>query len=230
MSPPRDHFPRTPRTIVFESLAEGRAHELAGDLMSLYAEPLQIYFSATSFHSLGEPRDIVAGFFASRFSQPTWLADWRARHELDQIPLRRWLLNSLNFYLHEESRRVARDRRIETLPTVGAEIAEAAGAERTFERESARLIVARALERTRLACEAAGQARHLEIFMRHFLGQVPYERLAQEHGFTTTQCAGMSRTVAAKLRRELASMLLAEGADPQRLDEDIGRLIEALAA
>ena len=90
--------------------------------------------------------------------------------------------------------------------------------------------MARALERTRLACEAAGQARHLEIFMRHFLGQVPYERLAQEHGFTTTQCAGMSRTVAAKLRRELASMLLAEGADPQRLDEDIGRLIEALAA
>ena len=229
MSGVRDHFPRTPRTIVFESLAEGRAHELAGDLMSLYVEPLRIYFYATSFRSLGAPEDIVAGFFASRFSQPGWLADWRARHEVDQIPLRRWLLNSLNFYLHEEARRVARDRRAAPLPAVDPVGESVPGAERAFERESARVIVTRALDRTRSACDAAGQARHLEIFMRHFLDQIPYERLAEEHGLNTTQCAGMSRTVAVKLRRELAAILLAEGADPQRLDDEIGRLLGALA-
>ena len=229
MTSARDHFPRTPRTIVFESLDEGRQQELAGQLMSLYALPLQIYFSATSFRGLGPPADVIAGFFSSRFSQPTWLAEWRARQEIDQIPLRRWLLTSLNFYLHEEARRRARDRQAAELTSAGEEAAGVApSADRAFERDSARAIVAQALERTRAACDAAGQAQHLEIFMRNFVRQVPYELLAREHGLSTTQCAGLSRTVAVKFRRELAGILIAEGADPQRLDDEIARLLEVM--
>lgn len=225
----RDHFPRTPRTVVFESLDEGRAHEVVGGLMALYAEPLEIYFAATSFRGLGEPRDIVAGFFSSRMAQPRWLADWRARHEIDQIPLRRWLLTSLNFYLHEEVRRRDRDRRDGTVAAdFGTAPTAPPSAERAFERESARSIVGLALERTREACAAAGQARHLEVFMRHFMHQVPYEQLARELAASEGQCAGMSRTVAAKLRRELAAILLEEGVEPDRLNEEIARLLEVL--
>ena len=231
MTAPRDHFPRTPRTVVFEALDDGRAHDLSGELMRLYAEPLGIYFSATTFRNLGTAPDIVAGFFSSRLSQPGWLDDWRARHEIDRIPLRRWLLNSLNFYLHEELRRQKRDRRAEQ-PDGGAPVLLPSddSAERCFEREAARAIVGEALDRAREESLAAGQSVHLEIFMRHFIGQEPYETLAPAFGLSATQCAGCARTVAAKLRRALADILVREGADPTELDREIGRLLEALGS
>lgn len=231
MTAPRDHFPRTPRTVVLEALDQGRVQDLSGELMRLYAQPLEIYFSATTFRNLGTAPDIVAGFFSSRFSQPGWLADWRARHEIDRIPLRRWLLNSLNFYLHEELRRRKRDQRIEQGDGgVQPPLQRDDSAERRFEREAARAIVGEALERAREELVAADQSVHLEIFMRHFIGQEPYELLAPGFGLSVTQCAGCARTVAAKLRRALAEILVRDGADPNDLDREIGRLMEALAA
>ena len=229
MSASRDHFPRTPRTVMFEAIEDGRAHDLAGELMRLYALPLEIYYSATSFRALGQPRDIVAGFFSSRLSQPDWMVEWKSRHEIDQIPLRRWLLTSLNFYLHEEHRRQGRDGRAEQLePRVAAGTATAASAERAFDRNAARAIVGEGLERTREACLAVGQAVHLEVFMRHVIGDEPYESLAPSLGLTATQCGGMTRTVASKFRRCLAEVLVREGADPDDLDHEIARLMESL--
>lgn len=225
MSAVRDHFPRTPRTVMLEAIGDGRAHELAAEIMRLYATPLEIYFSATSFRSLGAPGDIVAGFFCSRLSQPTWLSDWKARHEIDRIPLRRWLLNSLNFYLHEEHRRRQRDQL--TPEAAGSPPGSAARdtPERRFERDVSRAIVREALERTRDECAASGQSVHLEVFMRHFIGEEPYETLAPALGLGTTQCAGMARTVASKYRRALAAILVREGADPADLDREIERLM-----
>jgi hypothetical protein len=229
MSAPREHFPRTPRTMVFEALDGGRAPEIAGELMQLYSQPLQVYFSATSFRDLGDPRDIVGGFFSSRFSQDGWLDDWRARHQIDAIPLRRWLLTSLNFYLHEEARRRVRDRRDAAAGSAAdASLASAPSAEGAFWREAARAIVGEALDRTREACARAGQSVHFEIFVRHFLHQTPYEQLALESGVTAVQCAGLARTVSFKFRKELAAILLREGADPHALDEEIASLLEAL--
>lgn len=226
MSGVRDHFPRTPRTVMLEAIEDGRAHDLAAEIMRLYAKPLQIYFSATSFRNLGMPADIVAGFFCSRLSQPTWLADWKARYEIDQIPLRRWLLNSLNFYLHEEHRRRQRDQRDQEPEPRAASAPKSDGsAERRFEREAARAIVREALERTRDSCIAAGQQAHLEVFMRHLIRQEPYETLAPALGLSATQCAGMTRTVASKFRRALAEILVREGADPSDLDREIERLM-----
>jgi hypothetical protein len=229
MSAPREHFPRTPRTMVFEALDGGRVRDIAGELMQLYDQPLQVYYSATSFRDLGEPKDIVGGFFSSRFSQDGWLDDWRARHKSDAIPLRRWLLNSLNFYLHEEARRRVRDRRDGAAGSAAdASLASAQSAESAFWREAARAIVGEALDRTREECARAGQSVHFEIFMRHFLRQTPYEQLASELGFTTVQCAGLARTVSFKFRKELASILLREGGDPHALDEEIAALLGAL--
>jgi hypothetical protein len=226
----RDHFPRTPRTVMLDAIGDGRAHELAAQIMRLYDRPLQIYFSATSFRSLGAPSDVVAGFFSSRLSQPNWLVDWKARYEIDRIPLRRWLLNSLNFYLHEEHRRQQRHE----LPLEAVSFLSAVGAargtpERQFEREASRSIVREALECTRDACIACGQPVHLEVFMRHLISQEPYETLAPALGLSATQCAGMARTVASKFRRSISEILLREGADPAELDGEIGRLMEALS-
>jgi DNA-directed RNA polymerase specialized sigma24 family protein len=215
---------------MLEAIEDGRAHELAADVMRLYATPLEVYFAATSFRSMGSPSDIVAGFFCSRLSQPTWLADWKARHEIDQIPLRRWLLTSLNFYLQEEHRRRQRDGRPEALdPQQPTNLRSEDSAERRFEREAVRAIVREALECVQEACVAVDQAVHLEVFMRHFIRQEPYETVGPTLGLTATQCAGMARTVASKFRRSIGEILLREGADPAELDGEIGRLMEALS-
>jgi hypothetical protein len=224
----REHFPRTPRTIVFEALDAGREADLSADLMRLYAQPLEIYYSATSFRRLGDPTDIVSGFFSSRFGQPGWLADWRRRYEIDRIPLRRWLVNGLNFYLLEEFRRLQRDRRQEFLGSEPAALGVLNPADRSFEHEAARAIVGEALDRTRNACEREGQQMHFEVFMRHTVGNTPYEAFASELGLTTSQCAGMARTVSSKFRRALTELLVREGADPTNLEAEIGMLREAL--
>ena len=81
------------------------------------------------------------------------------------------------------------------------------------------------LERTRDECVAADQQLHLEVFMRHLVGQEPYETLAPALGLSATQCSGMTRTVASKFRRALAGILIREGADPADLDREIERLM-----
>jgi hypothetical protein len=296
--------------------------------MEVYYEPLCIYCRATSYRTLGEPEEIVGGFFASRLSDPTWIARWRDESRARSMPLRRWLLNGLCFYMREEARRQRRarlladagvvlgprvevrvdadgpacdaPRRLEMLsqevydraaegggevaspgeaPAAGGEasaparrrggprLADAAvaafdaiarrasrvrsggllrhrlaerfverqerdcalsPAEQAFERDRARRIVALAAERTRVACVAAGQSLHFEVFMRHQAHGTAYDAIAPNFGLTEVQCAGMVRTASAKFRRELCQILRDEGVDPHDLDREIARLMEAL--
>lgn len=121
MAESREHFPETHHTFVLEALDGGRDRELASHVMLVYYRPLCAYFRATTYRALGEAEEIVGGFFASRLSDPTWLARWRAESEARQVPLRRWLLNGLCFYLREESRRQRRDRAILRLGLASAE-------------------------------------------------------------------------------------------------------------
>lgn len=228
MTVTNDHFPPTPRTLVHEALDRGDHASLAAHLMAIYEQPLMVYFGATSYRGLGPPRDVVAGFFAARLAREDWLRDWRDSCAIRDIPLRRWLLNALNFYLKEEVRRLARDRRTEGTGDVPQLASEARAAEVQFEREAARSIVGEALRRAREACESAGQSTHFEIFMRHFIDEHPYDRLAHAFGLSESQCAGHARTASAKFRRALMETLLDEGADPSGLDDEIASLLGAL--
>lgn len=232
MSATQDHFPLTPRTRFFESLDLGRRRELAQELMVRYAEPLQRYYAATSFNWLGAPRDQVAGFFASRLAKPDWISEWRTRHQVDGMPLRRWLMNALNFYLQEEARRRGREGRAIDGPSLiaarGGSRGEASPPEREFEREAARALVADALEATRHRCAEAGQLQHFEVFVRHLLHDIPYGDMAGEFALTPSHCAGMSRTVSVKFRRAVAELLMEEGIDPQDVEAEIARLMEVL--
>jgi hypothetical protein len=106
----REHFPETEQTFVHDLIDAGRVPELASYLMEVYYEPLCIYCRATSYRTLGEPEEIVGGFFASRLSDPTWIARWRDESRARSLPLRRWLLNGLCFYMREEARRQRRAR------------------------------------------------------------------------------------------------------------------------
>jgi len=224
----QEHFPPTPRTLVHDALDGGNHAALAAHLMAIYERPLMVYFSATSFRALGDPRDIVAGFFAERLSRPSWLEDWRAASISREIPLRRWLLNALNFYLQEETRRLARDRRTQGTGEFPEIASAATSAEVEFERESARAITAEALRRTRSACENAGQAKHYEVFVKHCVEAQPYEVLAPLFGLSKSQCAGHVRTATSKFRRALLETLLDEGTAPHDLEAEIARLLGAL--
>lgn len=223
-----DHFPPTPRTLVHDALDRGDHAGLAAHLMTVYERPLMVYFSATSFRDLGRPREVIAGFFADRLSRTSWLEDWRAACALHEIPLRRWLLNALNFYLKEEARRLARNRRTQGTGDVPDIASDGSGAQAQFEREAARSIAAEALRRTRVACDAAGQARHYEVFVKHCVDGQTYETLGPLMGLSETQCAGHVRTVSVKFRHALVETLLDEGADPHDLDAEIVRLLGAL--
>ncbi|MCE2883485.1 MAG: ubiquitin-like domain-containing protein [Planctomycetaceae bacterium] len=223
----QDHFPPTPRTLVHEALDGGDPQAVAAHLIRLYERPLRIYFGATSFRNLGDPEDIVAGFLADRLSRSDWLQGWRDACRSREIPLRRWLLNALNFYLKEEARRAARDRRLPE-PTTGATSSEEGGAERTFEREAARAVVAEALARTEAACREVGQSRHYEVFVRHTIDRQPYETIGPALGLSLSQCGGQVRTVTAKFRRAVAEVLAEEGIEDGELDREIVRLMEAL--
>lgn len=213
--------------MVLEALAGGDAQALPARLMELYRVPLEQYFAATSFRHVGRPTDVVAGYFASRFSNPGWLDDWRDRHEVDGIPLRRWLVNGLNFYLLEEHRRAKRGPLLDGV--AASDAADDADALAAFDRAAAQRIVARALEQTRAGCEADGQQAHFDIFVRHVMKEQQYHAIHADLGIEPQRSAGMVRTASARFRRALVGILVGEGADPERIDEEIAALMEALA-
>lgn len=234
MSDRREHFPATERTWLHDAIADGRRGEVSHFVMKVYAEPLAIYCAATSFRSLGDPKDLVAGFFASRLDDPAWIESWAETNESQGIRLSRWLMNGLNFFLHEEARRRQRDGRVSTDAAVALSAAPDAAmrAEQAFDRSLALAIVREAIERASAACAAAGQSAHFEIFMQHHGHGRPYDSFAASHGVDPAQCAGMARTAAAKFRKALAEIIAREyaGRHLPELDETLAELAGRLGA
>lgn len=221
-----DLFPSTERTWIADRLSRGSASEVHAHLMSTYSGPLAGYLSATNFRELGAPGDLVAGYFASRLSQEGWLRAWQE----SGLRLRRWLMNGLLLYCHEQVAARLRDNRVALRPS--AELvdieAEVDDAVRVFERVWARGVIEQATSRARELCKAAGQDSHWELFMRHHVGQQPYSALAPEFGVTEQQAAGMVRTAGIKLRRALLEILVRDGAPDAALDEEIAELLRAM--
>ena len=219
-SPSAELFEPTPRTAMAELLDSQRRGEVVEFLMKAYYAPLAAYLSATSFRSLGEPRDVIAGFFASRLSREEWLEAWRA----SGLRLRRWLVNGLLFYCREEIRRRRRGA-AETVPDESIP----ASADDEFERNYAQFTVRQSFEAGRLQCEAEGFARHWELFVRHHVDGRTYEQLAGESGLTVGQVNGMVRTAGLRFRKAISERLLRDGAEPGDLDREIGRLLDSLS-
>lgn len=218
-SPPTDLFDPTPRTAMAELLDSHRRGEVVEFLMKSYYAPLAAYLSATSFRTLGEPRDVIAGFFASRLSREEWLEAWKA----SGLRLRRWLVNGLLFYCREELRRQRRDQVAEP-----AEDSIPASVDHEFERAYAQFTVRQSFEAARVQCESEGFLRHWELFVRHHVDGRTYDQLAAESGLTIGQVNGMVRTAGLRFRKAISERLLRDGADPGDLDHEIGLLLESL--
>lgn len=63
-------------------------------VMERYAGPLAVFVRGSSLARLGEPEELVNGFFASRLSDAAFLDGWSR----SGMRLRRWLMNGILFY------------------------------------------------------------------------------------------------------------------------------------
>lgn len=223
--PQGDLFPSTERTWIEDRIASGDGPSVQRFLMDTYTAPLAGYVSATSFRDLDPPADLVSGFFASRLTKDGWLRAWQE----SGIRLRRWLMNGLLLYCHEQVAARSRDGRVALVPMDVLEgNSEGEDAVRVFERVWARSVIEHATGRARELCEEAGQSAHWELFLRHHVGQQPYSSLAPEFRVTEQQAAGMVRTASIKLRRALLEILVRDGAPDAALDAEIAELLRAM--
>ena len=198
--------------------AKARLH-----VMERYAAPLEVFVKGSSLARLGEPAELVHGFFAARLSDANYLRAWPR----SGMRFRRWLMNGMLFY----GQGIARDRARAAArgATVAAEeldlrTSTASAAEEDFERAWALTVVREATARVEAALLDEGRADEFEIFRRHAIDGQPYAAFAGEVGRTPQQCAGATRLVAQRVRAALAEVLREEGVPEADLDDEIARV------
>ena len=199
-------------------------------VMERYAEPLAVFVRGSSLARLGEPAEIVNGFFASRLSDAGYLEEW-AR---SGMRLRRWLMNGILFH----GQGIARDRARAAIRGAvrGADESSAAhamideleargpSAEARFERSWALAVVREATARVELELVESGRGTDFEIFRRHAIDGQPYATFARELGRTPQQCAGATRLVAQRVRARLAEVLREEGVPGEEIEDELARV------
>ena len=219
------------RTLVGDGVAtaaRGNAAETARfAVMERYAEPLSVFVRGPSLARLGEPNEIVNGFFAARLSDAAFLEGW-AR---SGMRLRRGLMNGMLFYgqglARDQMRAAARGGAVEPREIDRREGDEPQGAGE-FERAWALAVVREATARVEAELLAEGRAVEFEIFKRHAIDGQPYAVFAREVGRSEQQCAGATRLVAQRVRAALAEVLREEGVAEHELDDEIARVRGAL--
>lgn len=220
----RDVFPSTQRTWIDRTLGDfgGERNEVNRHIMTVYAQPLRVYFLGTRSRWLGEPDEIVAGFFADRLARPGFLDDWRH----SGIRLRRWLMNAFSYYLSELQRERRRDQR--TTGVVPEVAAGGATPERIVDRAFGESIVTEALRVAQAECIAKGLQKHWGIFVRHAYDGLRYETVAAEFDVASARAAVMARTAARHFRKAVRDLLHTDGTVDGDVDDEIRALLEAV--
>jgi len=216
-----DVFPVTMTDWIHERMSlgpEGR-RQLNQEIMARYAWPLQVYFMGTRDRWLGEPTDIVQGFFASRLAKAEFFANWSA----SGLRLRHWLINAFCFYLKE----LHRARRKEAREVAQAD--EPATAEgnpsKAADRAFAVSVVREALRLAQAQCEKEKLGDHWEIFLRHFYRGEAYADFAADFGVDAPRAAVMARTARTKFSAVVRDLLSREAPDADP-DAEILSLLE----
>lgn len=220
----RDIFPTTQRTwidVALDRTVEGR-QAVNHHIMSVYAHPLRVYCLGTAARWLGEPEDVVAGFFADRLARDGFLDDWQR----SGLRLRRWLMNAFSFYLSEEQRRRRRDRRMTELQSDHDAMSDAP--ERLVDRAFGESIVIQAMRLAQVECAAQGLESHWSIFVRHAYAGERYDLIATDVGLTPARAAVMARTAARHFRKAIRELLQSDGATERDVDDEIRTLLEAV--
>lgn len=195
-------------------LDEGELDEARRHIMEAYAEPLRIYCRGCSLSWVGEPDDLVRGFFADRLSRHAFLDRWLESGRA----LRFWLIVGFKHYMLEQAREKNRDAR------QAADLSlepEGSGPDREFERACALRLVHQALEQSADACWQHGLDEHWEIFTLYHLQGVSMDRIAADKGVTVARAAVMKRTAVERFRSTLRELISWKGADDHLIDAEI---------
>lgn len=219
----QDVFPTTMMTWLGDRVRSGG--NAKGDanrhIMEVYAHPMKVYFLGSSFRWMGEPDDMVQGFFADRLTKEDYLSKWLESGR----PLRFWLIVGFKHYLLEQARRMRKERREVALPPQYEESAEET--DEAFDKACAMSIVAEALRRTEQDCHTEGLDAHWRIFVRHYRDGHSYQIIAPEYGVDRARAAVMARTAASRFKKELRELVGWDGAESTQIDHEIGALLEA---
>ncbi len=236
-----DAFPPTQRTWLGARLRGGGEGLVQANrhVMDIYAHPLKVYFLGSSFRGLGEPEDVVNGFFADRLSTDGYLERWLNSGRA----LRFWLIVGFKHYLLEEVRRQKRHRRerqfAEDPRAADAQMStdhatSASGGpgtsssdpERMFHHESALSIVRLALQQAEASCQRDGLLDHWRIFIRHHLDQRDYSLVSAEFGVEPSRASVMARTAANRFKNALRELVAWDGASSHDIDDELAQLLE----
>jgi len=218
-----DVFPTTQNTWIADELRTGRdgRQNVNFHLMKTYAWPLRVYYLGTNLRWLGEPDDVIGGFFESRLGQELFLEKWRR----SGIRLRRWLMNAFCFYLME-----LRKQRMRHKPPieVGEEPVTFVGdPEAAIDRAAVVAFVRHAMEEAAQECVKEGLEAHWGIFLRHQVDGTPFRRIADEFHVDSARAAVMSRTATRKFRRALREVLVRDGVAEDQCAHEIQLLLES---
>ncbi len=218
----RDVFPTTMHTWIDAQLANGPDGRLMINrhVMDVYAWPLAVYFQGSRDRWLGEPDEIVQGFFADRLARPEFFGGWRT----SGMKLRRWLMNAFCFYLSELRRRQKRDRLVEE-PEYAID-SEDDGAHAAMDRAFVVAIVHQAMHMARQSCDQAGLGEHWRVFVLHHHAGQSYQSISDDLQVAPARAAVMARTASRKFKDAIRELLTRDGASPTSVDDEIRELLE----
>ncbi len=217
----QDAFPQTLRTWIGARLVDGHAGraEVNRHLMTVYLRPLKIYFMGTSERWLGEPDDVVSGFFADRLARENFLDDWIA----SGLSLRRWLCNGFCFYLKELRRQKFRDGRAGELKD--DPVTFSGDPEQAMDRAFVAEVVRVALAQAREQCIADGLEDHWDVFEQHHCLGRAYQDIGAEMDIRPSRAAVMTRTATKRFREALRELIARDSAHDD-VDSEILALLE----
>jgi len=216
-----DLFPSTPRTWLIARLRQpGGPHgDVNHCIMSIYARPLRAYVRGSSFRDLADADELVNGFFASRLADPDYLPAWRASGLL----LRRWLMNGILLFLHEQARAARRANRAQSLPLDLASAPDSA-----FERAYAVTLVREAMEATERDLRDDDMSMHWQAFHARHTGPHACAAFRSQHNLTAGQFHHLVRMATARFRKWLVDLVVLDGVHREEADGEIQRLIRSL--
>ncbi|MEE3001226.1 MAG: hypothetical protein VX908_00870 [Planctomycetota bacterium] len=219
-----DAFPKTMGTWIDRQLQEGTLGRdvVNRHIMSVYAHPLKVYFLGSSMRTLGEPDDMVDGFFASRLQKESYFDQWKE----SGLRLRRWLMNGFLFHLKEEIRRQKRhgdsslDQELDSPVDASPDL--------DFDRAWAMSMVQGAWKDAASSCEEEGFGNHWQLFIRHHVDGLPYKLCVEEFDVSPSQAAVMVRTATGRFKDALRMRILLDGLHEDDVDGELLRLMEIM--
>jgi DNA-directed RNA polymerase specialized sigma24 family protein len=238
--PPVDHFPSTHATWIDAqlTLAEGAdpraatsaVQSLRSHVMERYHRPLCAYVHTGAFARLGEPEDLVAGFFAKHLQSLDFMIRWRT----SGMPLRRWMMNAASFHCRGLARDRARAAGREMLDPAGADglldalpSAEPA-AERAFDRAWAVTLANEAHVIAQTDADDRGRPDDYVVFRMHVVERMEYDAIAAALGITASQAKHAAGRVGERMRGAVRELLRAEGVRAEELDAEVGKLMRLI--